>query len=260
MAIGETLAEARRARGLSVEQVSERTRIRATVIRAIEADEFEICGAPVYARGHIRSIGHAVGVDAEPLIAEYDRGHGGPPAGPATLAVSTFDPQAAAAAGRSRRSSWSTAAAISLVAIIAFAAIALALGQVAPGHPPRRQRFAPVASPVASPAASPAASPVPAPSQLTVAGVSIEVRVIAADSWFSVTNSAGAVLFQGLLYAGQQRLFSDPTGLSVIIGNSPVVQLVVNGRNMGSPSVPGDVARFSCQSGEPTATCQTTVG
>jgi len=72
MSIGETLAQARREAGLSVAQVSERTRIREAIIRGIEQDDYSGCGGDFYARGHIRSIAQAVGADPAPLIREYD--------------------------------------------------------------------------------------------------------------------------------------------------------------------------------------------
>jgi cytoskeletal protein RodZ len=72
MSIGETLAEARRSAGLTITQVSERTRVRETIIRGIEQDDYAACGGDFYARGHIRSIARVVGADPIPLIAEYD--------------------------------------------------------------------------------------------------------------------------------------------------------------------------------------------
>jgi len=54
--IGETLAEARHEAGLTVAQVSARTRIRETIIRGIEHDDYAACGGDFYARGNIRSI------------------------------------------------------------------------------------------------------------------------------------------------------------------------------------------------------------
>jgi cytoskeletal protein RodZ len=73
--IGEALAEARSEAGLTVAQVSQRTRIRQTIIRAIEHDDYSVCGGDFYARGHIRSIAQVVGADSEPLIQEYDADH-----------------------------------------------------------------------------------------------------------------------------------------------------------------------------------------
>jgi len=72
MTIGETLAKARRSAGLTITQVSERTRVRETIIRGIEQDDYSACGGDFYARGHIRSIARVVGADPAPLIAEYD--------------------------------------------------------------------------------------------------------------------------------------------------------------------------------------------
>ena len=72
MTIGEALAEARYRAGLTVDELSERTRIRETVIRCIEQDDYEACGGDLYVRGYVRAIAGAVGIDAQPLIRDYD--------------------------------------------------------------------------------------------------------------------------------------------------------------------------------------------
>ncbi len=76
MTVGETLTEARSQAGLSVDELSERTRIRGTVIRSIEQDDYEACGGDLYVRGYVRAIAGAVGIDAQPLIREFDTGRG----------------------------------------------------------------------------------------------------------------------------------------------------------------------------------------
>jgi eukaryotic-like serine/threonine-protein kinase len=73
VSVGETLAEARSRAGLSVDQLSERTKIRGTVIRCIEQDDYEACGGDVFVRGYVRALASAVGIDARPLIREYDK-------------------------------------------------------------------------------------------------------------------------------------------------------------------------------------------
>ena len=83
MSIGGTLAEARQQAGLTVAEVSTRTRIGQGLIHAIEQDEFGACGGDFYARGHIRAIATAVGADPQPLVSEYDAEH--PYGSPATL-------------------------------------------------------------------------------------------------------------------------------------------------------------------------------
>ena len=67
MSVGSALAAARQARGLSVDDVGAATRIRPHLVRAIEADDFAVCGGDVYARGHVRALAKAVGLDPEPL-------------------------------------------------------------------------------------------------------------------------------------------------------------------------------------------------
>ena len=89
MSIGDTLADARRQAGLTITQVSQRTRIRESIIRAIEQGDFSPCGGDFYARGHIRSIASVVGADPVPLIREYDEEHGPPTA---MRAAQVFEP------------------------------------------------------------------------------------------------------------------------------------------------------------------------
>lgn len=70
--VGPQLAEARIRLGLSVDQLAERTRIRPHVIEAIEVDDFVPCGGDFYARGHLRTLARILGVEATPLLDDYD--------------------------------------------------------------------------------------------------------------------------------------------------------------------------------------------
>jgi hypothetical protein len=74
--VGESLTEARYQAGLSVDELSERTKIRDSVIRSIERDDYEACGGDLYVRGYVRAIAGAVGIDAQSLIQEFDQGRG----------------------------------------------------------------------------------------------------------------------------------------------------------------------------------------
>lgn len=66
------LADAREAAGLTVHDVAEQTKIRATIIAAMESDDFSACGGHVYARGQLRSIAQVLGIDPLPVIDRYD--------------------------------------------------------------------------------------------------------------------------------------------------------------------------------------------
>ena len=94
MTVGETLTEARYQAGLSVDELSERTRIRSTVIRSIEQDDYAACGGELYVRGYVRAIAGAVGIDALPLIREFDQAHLGGERTPARRAPMSLGPGA----------------------------------------------------------------------------------------------------------------------------------------------------------------------
>jgi hypothetical protein len=115
--VGEALAEARGQAGLTVADVSQRTRIREPVIRAIEDDDYSACGGDFYARGNIRSIAKAVGADPEPLICEYDAAH----RAPGVLSAVSLDEllTAGQAPGRYRRS-WIPVLGLALIAALGF--------------------------------------------------------------------------------------------------------------------------------------------
>jgi hypothetical protein len=95
--VGEALTEARYQAGLSVDELSQRTRIRETVIRSIERDDYDACGGDLYVRGYVRALAGAVGIDAQPLLREYDSmraGAAGGTAFPGTQARNVTDPGA----------------------------------------------------------------------------------------------------------------------------------------------------------------------
>jgi cytoskeletal protein RodZ len=97
--VGEALADARTRAGLSVGEISERTRIRESVILGLEQDDYDACGGDLFVRGYVRVIADAVGIDAQPLINEYDQTHSGGSAWyrvPSTASASTSAPPAGA--------------------------------------------------------------------------------------------------------------------------------------------------------------------
>ncbi|WP_300605387.1 helix-turn-helix domain-containing protein [Trebonia sp.] len=160
MSIGGSLSEARHREGLTVADVSARTRIREGLIRAIEQDEFGSCGGDFYARGHIRAIAAAVGTDPRPLISEYDTAHlpGGPaaglpasqqPASPATREDLRWEPPRRP---RRRRGGWLVPIAMLVcLALIGYVAIRLTSGpgggsQPSAAAPSRTAARTPVAS------------------------------------------------------------------------------------------------------------------
>lgn len=74
MSIGETLARARRKAGLSVAELSMRTRISQSVIDDIEHDDYSASGGESPVRADIAAIARALRIDSGPLIDAFDAG------------------------------------------------------------------------------------------------------------------------------------------------------------------------------------------
>ena len=136
MTIGATLAAARESAGLSLQDVSDRTRIRSAVIVAIEADDFRLCGGDVYARGHVQSLARTSGIDPVPLLAEFDAAHPRDNA-PSPTELAELD-------NRDIRDGWTpnwgAAVAAVLVLLVSFGWSASSRPTPARGGRPRRSR------------------------------------------------------------------------------------------------------------------------
>jgi len=171
MSIGATLAQARRDAGLSVAEVSQRTRIRETIIRGIEQDDYSACGGDFYARGHLRSIARAVGADPAALVGEYDATLRAPEEITAAEALQPLLPVGADGGRRpagtraGRRPNWAAVLALALLAVFAF--IGYRLATAGSGHAPAAARrpgrpapARPTPTITRSPAATPSAPPV----------------------------------------------------------------------------------------------------
>jgi cytoskeletal protein RodZ len=247
--VGETLSRARRERGLSVNDVAADTRIRATVISAIEDDRFELCGGTVYARGHIRSIARVVGADATALIAQFDADH--QVEHPVTAIIDTPTDHEAVSRAERHGPNWTVAMAAALVVICGFALYGL-IHNGSSRHPsntagpqPRTGQHHQTTSPSPPPPSSVAVLPQQTATML--------VRTLSAQTWLSITTKSGKTLYSGLLSAGQHKVFSDKHGLAYVIGNAPAVDLVVNGNDIGAPpSSSGVVARGTVVPGKDT--------
>ena len=218
MSIGDSLAEARRQAGLTITQVGQQTRIRESIIRGIEADDFSGCGGDFYARGHIRSIATAIGIPAEPLIREYDAEHGAPGA---MRAADVFEPSTPIKIRERRSPSLSLIVVVVLLAIIGFSAYHLVSSHRTNGA---------VALPRVSATVKPKATPKPAPSpSATPSDVVIHLTANEA-CWVQLRNNDGTQIYMGTIPAGSSMSWTEKHAVQMSLGNPGGIVLTVDGK------------------------------
>jgi cytoskeletal protein RodZ len=229
VSIGDTLAEARRQADLTVTQVSQRTCIRETIIRAIERGDYSACGGDFYARGHIRSIARAVGADPEPLVREYDQAHGAPQS---ISAADVFEPATPIKIRERRRPNWSVALAVALAAVIGFV-IYHEVSKPGPGsHDSPAASAAGVSHPASSrPAARASAThkPPATPAAQPYAGEVVITLAATQNCWVLLTTASGAQVYEGVVNAGSTMHWTEKQAVSLRLGNPGGVTLTVNG-------------------------------
>lgn len=242
--IGQALIAARQEAGLTVEQVSAATRIRQTIVAAIEADDFSRSGGDFYARAHLRGIATAVSADADALVAAYDSERAGSGA-PDVIAVFEFETHARP---ERRGPNWSAAMASALALVVVFAVVRAVTGT---GDDSGAQTTvtAPAVTSAPTPTAAPSPRPAPpsAPPSAIAKAPRDRVTVLAAAvngaTWMQVTSSGGKVSFAGMLPKGDSMTFTDRERLRLVFGNAGGVELTVNGTEVGVPGKAGEVVR-----------------
>ena len=68
---GERLAEARRAQQISVHEIAKELHLDEPKVRALERNEFDMLGAPVFAKGHLKKYAQLVQVDEDDMLSDY---------------------------------------------------------------------------------------------------------------------------------------------------------------------------------------------
>jgi cytoskeletal protein RodZ len=234
VSIGDSLAEARRQAGLTITQVGQQTRIRESIIRGIEADDFSGCGGDFYARGHIRSIATAIGLPAAPLIREYDAEHGAPGA---MRAADVFEPSTPIKIRERRSPSLSLIVVVVLLAIIGFSAYHLVSSH-------RTNSAAALPKVSATVKATPKPKPSPSPSA-TPSDVVIHLTANEA-CWVQLrNNSDGTQIYMGTIPAGTSMTWTEKHAVQMSLGNPGGIVLTVDGKRQTPHTVEPVTLDFS---------------
>ncbi|MEV7390818.1 MULTISPECIES: RodZ domain-containing protein [unclassified Streptomyces] len=253
--VGRALKQARIAAGLTVDEISGSTRVRIAIVHAIEADDFAPCGGDVYARGHIRTLAKAVGLDPEPLLAQFSAEHGGGRPAP-TPAAPLFE--AERIRPERRGPNWTAAMVAAIVVVVGFVGFTAFKGG---DGSDAKQSVAEGATPTTSKPASPTPKEskpdkAPAPSDSAIAAapqdkVTVQVSATNGRSWISAKDHNGRMLFDGLLKKGDSKTFQDSSKINLILGDAGAIQLYVNGKKIEDQFQPGAVERLTYTKGDP---------
>lgn len=263
--IGQILRGAREAQGITLDDAAVRLRLMHRQIEAMEADNFESLGQPVFARGFVRNYARLLGLVPETLLARME----GAPAEPA--AVSHAEPP--------MPRSWLSSPWLILlllgVLLVVVAPVALywwlnseVSDDARRPVPATQARPAPVVAPApaaALPAAAPPMAPV-APVAPTPGAVADPVAAVApaapeapaagsvvhlefgAESWAEIKDAGGHLLLRKLNPAGSSVDVQGQPPFDVVIGNAPQARMTYNGRPIDlKPFIDVTVARFTLE-------------
>jgi cytoskeleton protein RodZ len=248
---GERLAEARREQQISVLEVAKELHLDENKVRALERNEFEILGAPVFAKGHLRKYSQLVGVDADDVFADYyamTRSEGMPPIVSRRKKIRT----------EMSPGPWIAVIVVILVvaAVYWWFAIRIDNAVVIPSDPvqqapeqepqsdptetqPEQEQLGdaePVSEnvvaeePIAEPAVQ-VAEPEPAPA-------TDQIRVslsFSGECWTEISDADGQQLFFSMGRAGETAQLNGKPPISALFGNADNVKVFVNDNSYELP-------------------------
>ena len=235
MSLGSVIRQARIDAGLSVDDLSERTSIRAGLLKEIESDDFTKCGGETYARGHLRNIAPQIKMDSQLLLELYENEQSSQPR---RIQEMLAENNVMTNPVDKKSISWKTLAGISLSTLALLAAVQIIISNsktttVVSPETVASESATPQPSVTSEAQPTPAATSTPSVVRDTYSsgtGVSVSVAAVRANSWLFVSDSNGTTLYSGQVRNGQKLNFSATTRISLKVGNAGAVEVSVNGK------------------------------
>ena len=245
--IGGRLKRAREARGLSLRDLAQRTRLSMSVLQAIERGDFSELPGGMFRKAYLRTVAIEVGVDAEEIAAEYS----------ALFEPPIAIPPAADEKGRIE-GKWiqqlTPSPRRSIISLTLLAVPAVAWFMLIPTSVPTLavdsdddDLVAHRTSDVARPAASGVIRNVAARTESRDARVSIAIQ---ASGWCWVAAEAdGQRVMYRLVEPGERVLLEAQRSISLRLGDAGAVTLSINDGPQHSPGGDGEVAELTADAG-----------
>lgn len=277
--VGETLRRERLRAGLDLDKIARDTKISVRTLELIEANHFEKLPGGVFTRSFVRQYAHAVGLDADEIVAELEKWLAPPDPFPA-LQEATKQPEIRmprverwSGAGSRLRSN-SSLPALALVVLVIIACSTAYTWFQKSRRTPTPSEIAETAQPAGVPEAT---SPAPAPAQApsvekapaasatpvvataapladpptgqTVSGTvttdastgALRIALTAEEATWVRATANGKVVFSGIIQANETKALSAPDTVTLRIGNAGGVAITLNGKTIPAVGPKGQV-------------------
>ncbi|MEO8586496.1 MAG: RodZ domain-containing protein [Acidobacteriota bacterium] len=247
---GEELRRERELRDVSREQLSAVTKVSMRHIAALEAGRYEQLPAGVFSKGFVKVIALHLGLDADRAVAAFRHVHAGweedcakrqrqAPMSTGVLRLST--PRRAVSSSMTLRG---IAIALVLAAVTGAAAFFRTRGAdrrsaAVPAVPVARAESGPasLALPPAVAAATvalPAGTSLPSASSSRASSTGRTLSLTFREECWAEVLVDGKLVVRGLFAKGSHREFSNGGTFTLTLGNAGVVDVVVDGRSLGT--------------------------
>ena len=249
---GERLAEARRELQISVHEIAKELHLDEPKVRALERNEFDTLGAPVFAKGHLKTYAQLVSVDTADVLSDYYH-----------LTRATTAPPVISSRPKVRRElspgPWIAAIVVIIIVASAYwwfsspvqpepevvepAAVDDGVVVTPPSTeeetavtPPATDDSTVVNLPVQEPAAEPVVEVEPEPEPPVDDGQLHMLVTYSGDCWTEITDASGRRLLFALGNDGRTVELSGAEPFNVLFGNPGNVSLRVNGQDYELPA------------------------
>ena len=238
---GQYLQAIRTGKRISLETVSEETRIRLETLQQIEEEDHENLPDEVFVKGFLRAYANAIGADAEEVVRRYHR----------RLTVHRKIFQSEAALLRSAKRFWARLALSlgTLALLIGISILAISLvGEKPPPPPTPAAESRQIADEAPKVEAEPVetsqpetsvdkASPKQAPGKLLLRVNTIE------ETWLKIIID-DMVPMEYSLYPGDRVELEAESGYNLLIGNAGGVEITLNDKPVAVPGKSGEVVNL----------------
>jgi len=218
-AVGTKLKKAREKKRLSLEEVSQKTKIHPKVLEALEEDRAEQKLSKAYIKGFIRSYAHLVGLDGEELVRDYLEGSStvAPPSLPAAL--DTFF----SLEEERGVSPWVKRSLILIFLLGAILFIGVGLSKIRVGGIQTVSLGDPsITHPLRIPESEP-----------------LKLKLRAKENTWVAITSDGRLVYQGLLAKGKEETWGGQRRLLISLSDGGGVSLELNRKSLGVPGEKG---------------------